>query len=742
MDNFRHPLGLDALPSELIICHERRSQAAYRRGVRWWVTGSTALIGASLFYLASMALPHRMEATTKVDDVESSPVRDIGLADEFVVESAGDSPAPGAGVMPVAAPSTVNDSKPSESAQAATPPQLETPLIPPPDPQKTLTLPADSLAGEERRLKALPVATLRFDKEPLLTAVTMIADSAGMSYTTSGSLEGTVTGALVGNPYQLLKNLSRTHAYSMAYHDGTWTFASDKAPIRSEPAYAHTYTITNNMLERLAMREAVGSGGGSGEISYGNMLTGQTLFDANYNRMIDDLKVLLASQHQGDHKPAVFLNEDANSLLVVGTAAEHALVSAYLKNFDRPQRAVALEVKLVRTKRNPSSLVGIDWSNGITFDLSGNFDQGKISLDQLTAGLGGAPTGVVLTNTDAQVTLDAIKNDSMTKRISYIEKMTLDNREVVLSNVVEEPVIGDREEVDSESGLRILLSIEKEIIGTVINILPRITADDSIKMRLRLEDSNIVRFKQFFEDSTGGEYPVISKQTYEGPVVVKDGYSLAITGFETTEETLIKNRVPILGDIPLLGKAFGRERTEEERSYLVVFITPRILPDSTSGIDYINRGHHLGRSEPQGPIAGTYFDEFQDLEHYVSGIRRQHDEMMQLADLRGVTGDIIEEARFLYGELEALTDHAQMFFDRGINRKKASQMLDYCGTALVQTHRIMQQHVPAIAVSPVDFSQERITESRSVYQTTKEAAKVKKPKKRWYHHFRSKRRAH
>ena len=504
------------------------------------------------------------------------------------------------------------------------------------------------------------------------------------------------------------------------------------------------------MLERLKMRETIGQpgsnsggggefgnsgsrggGGGMSRMASANLLAGRTVFEADYDRMVTDLQRLLIATNPSKDGPqsTVFLNEDGNSLLAVGTEQDHQLIAAYLENFDKPQRAISLEVKLIRTKRNPSSLVGVDWSSGIAVDLSGTFDEGKVTLEKLVGGLGGDPTGVVLTNSEAKITLDAIKNDSMTKRISYIEKMTLDNREAVLSNVVEEPVISDREEIDSESGLRVLLSIEKEIIGTVINILPRIMDDDNIKMRLRLEDSNIVRFKQFFEGS-GGEYPVISKQTYEGPVVVKNGYSLAITGFETTEEIHSKSSIPLLGDIPLLGKAFGRERTQEERSYLVIFITPRILLDATSGVDYLNRSHHLGREEPLGPIAGTHFDSFRDLERYVSGIRRQHDEMMQLASVRGVTSELIDEANFLYGELEALSSQLQSFFDQGVETKKATNMLDFCDTALANTWRILQQRHPPYAASPTELVQRPDMGDSSVYQTAKTQFKVNSTRKR------------
>ncbi len=768
-------VGFDSIPTELLPqrSHRMAHTVSRRRRIDLWATGGTIVIGLSLFLVASLFYaPPSTGAPSAQSETTATDHSDLALAEEFIVtaddqtipaevEAVSESMTPVSTAAPERAPLSFPAPEPALPVVAETPtPEAQANAdTPPPSTQPDLlrpdiSEPALTLPQEAFRLSQLPPASLRFDDEPLETAITMIADSADMSYATSGVLEGQVTGSLVGNPYRLLKNLSKAYAFDMEYDNGLWTFSSSRSRTAAQSQRiltTRTYQITNNMLERLTVRETLGGLGGSGgsggggfgtggggglggstsRMASANLLAGRTVFEADYERMITDLQQLLNATNPSKDGPqsTVFLNEDGNSLLAVGTEEDHKLIAAYMANFDKPQRAVALEVKLIRTKRNPSSLVGVDWSNGVAVDLSGTFDEGKFTLEQLVGGLGGNPTGVILTNSEAKITFDAIKNDSMTKRISYIEKMTLDNREAVLANVVEEPVISDREEIDSESGLRVLLSIEKEIIGTVINILPRITQDDNIKMRLRLEDSNIVRFKQFFEGS-GGEYPVISKQTYEGPVVVKDGYSLAITGFETTEEVLTKSSVPLLGDIPLVGKAFGRERTQEERSYLVVFITPRILPDTTSGVDYLNRSHHLGRAEPLGPIAGTHFDSFRDLERYVSGIRRQHDEMMQQASVRGVTSELIDEANFLYGELEALSGQLQSFFDRGVETRKATNMLDFCDTALSNTWRILQQRHPPYAASPKELVQHPGMGPSTVYQTAKTRFKSQSTRKR------------
>lgn len=732
---------------------KRQQTTRRRRRVDLWA-GGTILLALSLLLTASFFYA---PPSTGAPDARAEPAlpqhdrTDLALADEFIVTDEDETVFPdspdGQNVTPVSAP--VQPLSADATRTATVPATTETPAAPvfpsadlmAPD----ISEPAETLEEETFRLSQLPPASLRLDNEPLENAIAMIADSAGMSYATNGVLEGQVTGALSGNPHRLLQNLSKAYAFNMVYNNGLWTFSSTRSPSQQRPIRKFTsksYTITNNMLERMSMRDSLTGGGaggigrrnnlassgsagqggaGTSMLTSANMLAGHTVFEANYNRIIDDLRQLLQATNPIDEgpQPSVFLNEDGNSLLAVGAESDHQLITAYLANFDQPQRAVSLEVKLVRTKRNPSSLIGVDWGNGVKVDLSGTFDEGKFTLDRLVGGLGGAPTGVLLTNSEANITLDAIQNDSLTQRISFIEKMTLDNREVVLANVIEEPVISGREEVEAESGLRVLVDIDKEIIGTVINILPRIMADNNIKMRLRLEDSNIVRFKQFFEDSSGGEYPVISKQTYEGPVVVKDGFSLAITGFETTEEVMSTSSVPILGDIPFVGRAFSHESTREERSYLVIFITPRIMEDATEGVDYLNRNHHLGRSQPLGPIAGTHFDSFSDLERYVYGIRHQHDELMQVAALKGVTTDLIDEANFLYTELEALSSQLQSFFDRGVEQQKVTRMLEFCDEGITNTWRILQQDRPSFAATPLELVHRPKLGDSATYETAK-----------------------
>ncbi len=729
----------------------------------------TLFVGFVVFALASASWTLAVGTKESQASSRSAP-SDIGIAEEFQITADRTVPLPsGPTETPIPDQSTSRvDDHVRVTPVATQAPPTEEPTIGA-SPPRVDVLPPDvsdlplSLFQEEARLLQLPAASLRFNGEPLSLAVAMIADAAGMSYASNGVLEGNVTGSLVGNPFRLLKNLSKVYQFEMDYHQGLWTFVG-KEPVpaiisttppsiaqkgpseRRAPLITRSYRISNNMLERLEINQSGGFSsrsssaggsnggfGGDGIASSGNLLAGRTVFEANYDRMIDDLNVLLRGNLGPNESTgsAVFLNEDGNTLMAVATADQHRLIEAYLNNFDKKQRAIALEVKLVRTKRNPSSLVGVDWSQGVKFDLSGTFDEGKVSLDQLVGGLGGNPTGVLLSNSQASITLDAIKNDSLTKRISYIEKMTLDNREVVLSNVIEEPVIGDREEVDSESGLRVLLTIDKEIIGTVINILPRILPDDKVKMRLRLEDSNIVRFKQFFEGSSGGEYPVISKQTYEGPVVIQDGYSLAITGFETTEEVQSSSRVPVLGRLPLVGKAFGRDSTQEERSYLVIFITPRILNDASSGVDYTMRGHHLGREEPVGSIQTARFETFDALDRYVSGIRRQHDALMQEVDLKGVTSATAAEADFVYRELVALAEHLQQFQTSGIQTDRASKMLDFCESGIANTWQICQQSPPQLSATPITAFKDDVHQRSTAFHAAKRASTRKSQRRPW-----------
>ena len=127
-------------------------------------------------------------------------------------------------------------------------------------------------------------------------------------------------------------------------------------------------------------------------------------------------------------------------------------------------------------------------------------------------------------------------------------------------------------EVSEGTGKLIISGYEKEHIGVTLTVTPTINQQDYITMKINPKVSEII-----VGETTNEGQPVILTREARTQVIVKDGHTIAIGGLikEKTVDTVVK--VPILGDIPILGYLFKHKANVVETTDLLIFITPRII---------------------------------------------------------------------------------------------------------------------------------------------------------------------
>ena len=97
--------------------------------------------------------------------------------------------------------------------------------------------------------------------------------------------------------------------------------------------------------------------------------------------------------------------------------------------------------------------------------------------------------------------------------------------------------------------------------------------EESVQLSISIVVSSIVGEKEI----RGNPYPVVSSRTYDYSVIIPSGYTLAIGGLSESNHTTLETRLPILGDIPVLGHAFRSKKDKQTRRNLIAYITPTIL---------------------------------------------------------------------------------------------------------------------------------------------------------------------
>jgi general secretion pathway protein D len=165
--------------------------------------------------------------------------------------------------------------------------------------------------------------------------------------------------------------------------------------------------------------------------------------------------------------------------------------------------------------------------------------------------------------------------------LSTPQILTSDNKEaeiVVGENV---PFISSRER-DVTTTNTVLNNIERMDVGIKLRLTPQITEGDYVKLDLYQEISAVIQEAAVITISVG---PTITKRSTKTSVVVKDNQTVVIGGLmqEKDEENVTK--VPLLGDIPILGWLFKQKSISKNKTNLIVFLTPHII----KGAEHIER---------------------------------------------------------------------------------------------------------------------------------------------------------
>lgn len=312
------------------------------------------------------------------------------------------------------------------------------------------------------------------------------------------------------------------------------------------------------------------------------------------------------------HQPKVMWMSDSNTLYVVATRLQHLWVEGYLNAADKQQAMVAIEVKFIETSHDPTKELGIDWSG--TLGQSGTFrqttetsydeesKQWTVKYDQKPNSDGGFrmdaaqlftmsdlndvakstfwPGAAVLTSQDLSFRLRALLSDQDTKTVSYPRMVTLNNREVVIRSVVNQPVLDGSSAISGGGSAATSQSITYLPIGTVLNILPKKMEGDRVLLNIKVTVSSIIGEQVI----SGNSYPVATSRVYNAPVEVNDGYTVAIGGLDEAKEKTTDTGVPLLGRIPGLGYLFKSKSRAKNHKNLMLFITPTLIDPKGGGL--------------------------------------------------------------------------------------------------------------------------------------------------------------
>ena len=322
-----------------------------------------------------------------------------------------------------------------------------------------------------------------------------------------------------------------------------------------------------------------------------------------YAKAIDVVELFEAGSEEGgsliSERGSVVVDERTNSIVVTDTAAKLSEIRDLIEKVDIPIRQVLIEARIVKVRSNVGEQLGIRWGGGylnvsgdkitsIAGDTAGvtglnsqlidNQVNGGSVVEMPTApfvdlGAPDANTGfaVGFTSTDLFLTaeLSALESSGEGEVVSQPKVITGDKQKAVIKSGQEVPY-----QEGAASGAT--TTAFKEAV-LKLDVTPNITPDDRILLDLVVNQDSV---GELVPSGNGGLIPTIDTTELTTQVLVGNGETVVLGGVFENEESVTVEKVPLLGDIPYVGRLFKSTANRQEKTETLIFITPRILSEA------------------------------------------------------------------------------------------------------------------------------------------------------------------
>jgi general secretion pathway protein D len=285
-------------------------------------------------------------------------------------------------------------------------------------------------------------------------------------------------------------------------------------------------------------------------------------------------------------KVRISADKATNSLIITADQEDYLVLLEVIKKLDIPRSMVFIESLIMEVDMDKSLDIGIDWQafgetsiSGKETAIGGQFnsqqgliDPSALAQGGLTVGLITEPTniaGLMLSNIAAII--NAVKTDDEFRILSTPQVLTTDNEEARIT-VGENRPYQTRSTTDPSGGT--FESFEYRDVGKILKITPHVTEGRLVRMKISLEVTNIDLASTLTTSST---LPVTQKRTIDTTVIVKDSQTVVIGGLIDESATTNETKIPVLGDVPVLGWLFRDKSETNEKTNLYIFLTPRVI---------------------------------------------------------------------------------------------------------------------------------------------------------------------
>ena len=297
------------------------------------------------------------------------------------------------------------------------------------------------------------------------------------------------------------------------------------------------------------------------------------VFQLNYSEAQDVVKILpkmlskVGSVDVGLRRISTAGGSLRSDLVVVNDIPE-ALdkVADFLAQYDRPLPQITIEAKFIETTMNNQDLYGINWNIGAAANVGaytrGTAGQLPLIFDNMVVGK--------VDFTGFNAALKILRSRGNSRVLANPSTMTLDNHTARVSMGTSVPI----REITSDPKTGLVLSTwVSQSVPIALEVTPHVTSDGQVNMEVAPSVNAITGYTGPADD----QRPIISSRSATADIVVGDGEVAVIGGLVKDEETRNVSKIPLLGDIPILGNLFSSTTINHSKSNLMIFIIPHVI---------------------------------------------------------------------------------------------------------------------------------------------------------------------
>jgi general secretion pathway protein D len=283
--------------------------------------------------------------------------------------------------------------------------------------------------------------------------------------------------------------------------------------------------------------------------------------------------------------------EGTNAVVMVGPDSELAAYRTIVEQLDIRRAQVVVEAIIAEVSDSSAQELGVQWlfadekfgagivnfgSNGVNIaNIAGAAASGdNEALGDLLSATAGATAGIghFGGGFNFAMLVNALKGKSGFNLLSTPTLLTLDNAEASILVGQEVPFVTGSVTQNNANPYQ---TIERKEVGVKLRIKPQINIDNSVRLDIVQEVSSIA-------ESSAASDVITNKREIKTKVMVEDNGLVILGGLISDELSTSNQRVPLLGDIPYLGRLFRSDASKNTKQNLMVFIRPRILRDGPS----------------------------------------------------------------------------------------------------------------------------------------------------------------